>query len=257
MTGTRPSFEELNAYVDNELPAERAADVARAIARDPELARQVAALSRLRAVTAESVEAPVLELPAAPRRPARWLVAACLAGLLIAGAAGLGVMLPERPQSGDWLAAAWQLHDGWTLPEAGSADQALRQPAKFAATYVPDLSASKLALVHVAQRPGPDDGPALVVGYRGTRGCKVTLVIAAAGGPLEAPPGPVTRQAKLTHAWRSDAFAYVLMAEGMDPKRFRLIAESVERASIKRLPFDEETRSALLENRRASKPCLA
>ncbi|MEM7224783.1 MAG: hypothetical protein AAF495_17525 [Pseudomonadota bacterium] len=256
MTDGRPTFEELNAYVDKELPPERAAQVARAIAGDPRLAQQVAALSQLRAAVAESVEIPEIALPAPAPRPARWLIAACVATLLLAASA-LFVHLMDRPQTGDWLAAAWQLHDGWSLPKDDPSGTAQVHAAAFAATYVPDLSASKLSLVYATRAPYLGDDPALVVGYRGTRGCKVTLVIAAAQSGSEHAPRLIEEPARRAYAWRAGAFDYLLLAEAMDPKRFLLIAKSVERASIERLPFDEETRSALLENRRASKPCLA
>lgn len=57
MTNRRISFETLNAYADGESDAAAAEDVARAIAGDPALAHEVAALSRLRSAVAESIEA--------------------------------------------------------------------------------------------------------------------------------------------------------------------------------------------------------
>ncbi|MBT3305927.1 MAG: hypothetical protein HN377_05525, partial [Alphaproteobacteria bacterium] len=57
------TFEILNAYVDGELDSASTAEVARAVAEDGELARQVAAISRLRSVLADSLEAPAQSLP--------------------------------------------------------------------------------------------------------------------------------------------------------------------------------------------------
>ena len=65
-----PGIEEerLVAYVDGELDAAATAEVAKAVAEDPALAREVAALSRLRSRVAESVEAPPISVPAPPSR---------------------------------------------------------------------------------------------------------------------------------------------------------------------------------------------
>ena len=53
------TFEVLNAYVDGELDASAMADVAHAVSEDSDLARQVAAISRLHSVLAESLDAPI------------------------------------------------------------------------------------------------------------------------------------------------------------------------------------------------------
>ncbi|MBL4691442.1 MAG: hypothetical protein JKY68_08310 [Rhodospirillales bacterium] len=67
------TFEVLNAYVDGELDASAMADVAHAVSEDSDLARQVAAISRLHSVLAESLDAPPQSMPrtepdAPPRR---------------------------------------------------------------------------------------------------------------------------------------------------------------------------------------------
>ena len=71
MKEPRVSFEMLNAYVDGELDAETAADVAAAVAGDPVLAREVSALSRLRSTVANSIDVPPLAIPAGPALSAR------------------------------------------------------------------------------------------------------------------------------------------------------------------------------------------
>lgn len=76
------SLDRLNAYVDDELSAEEAAEVAAAIACDPRLAERVATLSRLRAVARRlppEMAPPAFMLP--PRRRSRAVlpVAAALA----------------------------------------------------------------------------------------------------------------------------------------------------------------------------------
>jgi hypothetical protein len=60
----RPDSTELNAYVDGELPPDQAARVAQAIADDRELAKEVAALLRLKTATMAAFDR---EPPALPQ----------------------------------------------------------------------------------------------------------------------------------------------------------------------------------------------
>ena len=57
------------------------------------------------------------------------------------------------------------------------------------------------------------------------------------------------------YIWRAGSLGYVFMAEGMDPRRFELIAASVHRTSIERAQFDKATRTALRQSRAESRPC--
>ena len=266
MTQARPSFEELNAYVDNELPADRAADVAQAIARYPDVAEQVATLSRLRSVLGKCCEVPELTVPRAgkPRlnRP-RWLVAACL-GFLFVCAALLGYPFVEQRAGPTWLTAAWHLHDDWTPPPRGFAErpdkwlvQATGQGAEFAAVYVPDLSATKLSVVFVDTDADVSGEPAVVIGYTGTRGCKLTLIASNGLGESSVEPRLYSKGKRSAYGWRVGTMGHLLVADGMDSTRLDLIVQSIYRSSIERLPFDEKERTALLENRQKSKPCLA
>lgn len=253
-----PSFEQLNAYVDSELPPRQAADVARAVAGDPTLAEQVALLARLRSTLAESIEVPELKLP--PPKPPwhrrhRRIAAACVAAILLL-AAGLALpQLSDPRQADDWLQAAWALHQGW--PAAGGSAPAAVPASSLEGVYVPDLSATRLTVASVARRPFAGDREATVVGYSGTRGCKLTLVIARIGRPLEDAFRRHEQGGRVAYSWRAGALGFVLLAEAMDGARFDLIARSVYRASIERLPFDDTTRMALVKSRRASRPCHA
>jgi hypothetical protein len=59
------------------------------------------------------------------------------------------------------------------------------------------------------------------------------------------------------YGWRAGPLGYVIMSDGMDSGRFRLLAESVRQTSRQHVPFDKETRMALRESRDKSAPCLA
>lgn len=264
MSGTVPSLEELNAYVDNELSQEQAADVALAIARDPETARKVALLARLRSVVPGAIDTPELSLPAPKSRWPKYaamLAAACVA-FIIAGAGILFYLSVDRTDGGDWLNAAWQLHDAWDGPSPDVAAtpspiRVARQGADLIDAYVPDLSAAKLSVVHVETQRTLGGARAVVIGYAGTRGCKLTLVAAMAPGPLVDEPRFFAQGGRTAYGWRVGKLGYLLVAEGMARERLDLITDIVRRASLRRLPLDEVTRTALMENRRDSKPCLA
>lgn len=260
MTRSEITFEMLNAYVDGELDAAAAAEVARAVADQPMLARQVAALSRLRSAVAESVEAPDLTLPAQPPAHGRGTaIAASIAfALFVAGSALMTTV--DRPVSWDWLAPALRLHHGWSVDGITAQARAALFVASYAkaipGAYVPDLSAARLSVVHVSLE-GTGRERTLLVGYRGTRDCKVSLMIFPTAAGLSEDLAHRAEGPRESYAWRSADTGYVIVSEGMDPDRFRLIAESVRQSSFEHLPVKAETRTALRRSRDTSAPCAA
>ncbi len=167
------SFATLNAYVDGELDATAAAEVARAVAEDAALARQVAALSRLRSAVAEGIEAPPLAVPARPASGGRRIAYAAGIGIALFVAGSVLVSRLDRDPGSEWLQRAWQMHRSWSIEEP-AAQPAGRIAAGFAqavtGVHVPDLSAARLSIVHATVVPLPENQRALLVGYRGTRG---------------------------------------------------------------------------------------
>ncbi len=274
MTSHAAPWETLIAYVDGELSAGAAAEVARALARDPALASQVAILTRLKAATQEMAQnlgepdgvTGEIALPAPPkgrwRRPA---LAASLGLLLAIGlAAALLPNLNERPPS--WVIQARTAHEAWATPHDpaplkvdGVVLVALGQAGagSYLQAYLPDLKSARLTLTHLESVALANGGAALHAGYRGTRGCKITLLVLPSG---EALPRELTRHddgALRAFAWRAGPLGYILLAEGMDEARLELIAETVHRATLKNRPVDAETRTALRQSRERSQPCLA
>jgi anti-sigma factor RsiW len=276
MTQRQPSWETLNAYVDGELPASEAAEVARALAQDRALADQVASLTRLKAATQDTVGslggAVEITLPA-PEDRRRWPLAVA-ASLVLAVAIGLaaasfGSWQGAQPPA--WVVQARALHDSWVLaqdPEprdVGSVvvvAQAKGAASGFLKAYLPDLSSARLTLTYLEtvtlfQGGNLGKGAALHAGYRGTRGCKVSLLVLPSGAAL---PRRLTRRddaALRAFAWRAGPLGYLLVAEGMDEERLALIAETVHLATLENSPFDTETRTALRESREHSQPCQA
>ena len=123
--------------------------------------------------------------------------------------------------------------------------------------HVPDLSAAKLRVAHIGELKTPDGMPALVVGYLGTRGCRVTLLVDPAPTGLGEKAIKFRVDQLYGMVWRAGNLRHVILAEGMAQGRFRLIAETVRRSSLERLPVDEPTRTALAHSRAVSPPCAA
>ena len=63
--------------------------------------------------------------------------------------------------------------------------------------------------------------------------------------------------AELAYGWRSGGLGYLILAQGMEAKRFSLIARSVHRAARKHAPIGPRMRTALAKSRAESQPCLS
>ena len=261
MSDRRITFEMLNTYVDGELDAAATAEVARAVAENPALAREVAALSRLRSAVAESVEAPPISVPAPPSTTSRrTAIAAGIAfALFIVGS--VLVFNLDRNVGADWLARAWQMHRGWSIEDVTAQPRSPSLLVRYAeavpGAYVPDLSASRLSLVHATVAPFAGQRRALLAGYRGTRGCKISLLVFRTLDTLGEALSPFRDGTNEAYGWRAGPLAYIIMSDGMDSRRFRLLAESVRQTSRQHVPFDKETRLALRQSRDKSAPCMA
>jgi hypothetical protein len=123
--------------------------------------------------------------------------------------------------------------------------------------YVPDLSASRLSLVHVTASSFMGKRRVLLAGYRGTRGCKISLLVFRSLGALGEVLSPFREGKNEAYGWRAGPLGYVIISDGMDSGRFRLLAEGVRHTSRQHIPFDEETRIALRDSRDRSAPCTA
>jgi hypothetical protein len=257
-------LETLNAYVDGELEPADAAVVMDAVAANPAIARELSALMRAKAALAESVEAPEIALPRGPAaRPVA--VRAALAAALVLGVALTAVLRVAAPGiSGpldiDWTVAA---HNAWS-----STGQPAMRPVTGAGlttvssrvtgqAYIPDLTSARLYIAHVGRQTGGKSGGALIVGYRGTRGCTVTLAVSQRLTGLSEEIRPVEASHIRGYAWRAGKFGYYVLAEGMSAARLKGIAYGIHEASLRHLPLTTETQSALARSRAQSPPCHA
>ena len=187
-----PGWEALNAYVDGELPVHASARIARAVASDLETANRVAALTQLKAAVGDALAgAPEIALPppARPRRRRRLLAAAATVAVMLSAAAAslLGVLAPTGERAA-WLARGAAVHRDWDGTAAAAAASAragvyLEAVARLGpAAFVPDLRAARLRVARIAYlAPAAEGAGGLHVGYVGTRGCRISLWITAAG----------------------------------------------------------------------------
>ncbi len=266
MKNKKIGFEILNAYVDSELEAATAANVALAIAENPHLAQQVAVLTKLRSAVIGSVESPNIHLQPASvfwNRPRMAMLAASIALLIfITGSVLLSSSFysPAPPQ---WFAVAANSLKNWpnksdeNIPSMGLFEPVVLPNASLVRVYIPDLSAAKLFINHVKQKADPSAGGLVVIGYRGTRGCRVALVVFDDGGSFPAEMALARDGNRRAYAWRAGRLGYAIIADGMDVSRFRLIVKTVFEATLHHQEVDAETRVALGESRKSSVPCLA
>ena len=138
------------------------------------------------------------------------------------------------------------------------------------AAFVPDLRAAGLTLSHLGAGPPADGRESLHLGYRGARGCRLSLFLLSGGlglkealqdlGPLESGVGDggagahqsVAHQAV---AWQVNGLSVLLLAEGMDPSRFAEVSWRIYEASFQRKAFDAEVRQALRKSHQDSARC--
>lgn len=265
MSSTQRDWQRLNAYVDGELDPGTRAEVAAEVADRPDLATQVATLTRLKAAVDETIE-PIgwsdVESRRARRPRASWrLIAAATAALVVV----LSIAAVTIPWRGDtppaWLAVPIAEHDAWVasgeshFADSGAGAALVGFATLGAGVELPDLSAGKLTIVgarFVAAAGGRP--PALHVAYGGTRGCRVTLWITLASADLG---GTLTRYAAdpyRVYSWRVGDLAYALVSS-VDPTRFDVIARAAHKVTLERATPDAETVTALQRSRAESPPC--
>ena len=260
MNDGQTTFELLNAYVDSELDKATTTEIARAVADDPRLARQVASLSRLRSALADGVDVPPLTVtPPAPAGSPKTAIAASIAFLMFVAGSVL-VSTFDRSLRADILQHAWQLHNGWSIDQKATQTRTGIVRAGYAKTfskvYIPDLSAARLSLVHVVVKPFSGSRKALLAGFRGTRGCKISLTVFPAPLSIGEELSTIRDGSNEGYIWRTGSVGYILMSDGMDSARFKMLAKSVHQTSLQHLPFDQQTRMALRKSRDNSAPCL-
>lgn len=278
MTRSLPSWEEINAYVDDELSPVEKARVAAAIALHPELAEQVAVLSSIKAELQGEFTSEALRQEALPsgqgdtkasgikdgRRSnvRRWALAA--ASLLIALTCVLALGWKQEDPMAELFASAAERHAALSRAPGGDLGGA-RSLVRFdrGVAVIPDLEAGRLTLNALADFVTPSGAIGMAAHYRGTRGCKLTLFLMPGMEPPTAdqlPERPLQRVSKaeiLSYSWRLGPVGYLLMAEGMSETRMGVIAEKLYEASKSFRMLDDAAKEQLADSRKRSAPCHA
>lgn len=264
---SRPTEQDLNAYIDGELSPEDGARVARAVAQDKAIAAKVASLTRVKsALSTVGDNLPRSVMLPPPHRAMRWLGAAAALGLLAAVGIVLTVSLALLGREDDgWYRRALAHHAEWVHDVAQRNAQEVDANLFLASierfghpVLTPDLTSAGLRLTYLRYvAPTESFSGALHFGYTGRHGCKLTLWASAS------PPGLGTAliESRFDDArgfrWRSGETAYALFATGMAENRLTAIASKVHQATLKQRGFDEQTRVALKKASAGAPPCAA
>lgn len=264
---SRFNSETLGAYVDGELSKYERAEVASAIAIDPDLAQQVATLSSLKAALGSTrcgLDEPFeidLELPV-KEKPRLFLVAA-IAGVFVLGALiATLIMNSDSLLPNQGLRLAEEVHKNWLEQAKKSGTSELHQSSFVNLdnlqidAYVPDLSRVNLAFSGV-RNISSANSKGMHIGYQGPKGCMVSLVVLNNAAGLSPELAYFERDGHLLYGWQVKQTVFYLLAYKMDPARLGEVARVVNRLTRERLPLDPESIIALKQARSESKPCLA
>jgi len=253
MTGQKPDFATLNAYVDGELEPPVAARVARAAAEDAGVAAELAKLHAVKATLTDAFDTSTVITVYPPRSALghlpRIAMAACLAIAIVA--AGLWFGMPRfayQRASADVFAAALIRHDKWLT-------QPVRmEPIPVAAGFLmPDLTLSGLRMESVDRNVKLDGVPATRIGYVGHKGCHLSLFVVKADKAIDT---RAVGDNDLLHAdsWVINGTSYLAIARRMDPVRFATVSHALRLATENGVRLDARIRTALAK---AHQPCVS
>ncbi|MGI9522327.1 MAG: anti-sigma factor family protein [Hyphomicrobiaceae bacterium] len=258
-----PSDNELNAYVDGELDAVTRAQIAHAIAADPQIAQKVARLTALKATLPDAMPAlPEISLnarlaPANHNGPFGRSMA-LIASILVAIAIGSWTVYQSWRTPApvvSWRMAADEQHRIWTQ-KSKSHTMGTLQPAAVSAdgAPIPDLSSAQLTL-NAFDRIKLGSFEAFRLGYSGTRGCRLSLFLLNDDAPSPQ-SGFAWSRGTESAEWHAGERRYVLLSIGMDVARFKHLAEKLEAFTRKPNRFDAETRQQFARAKKAARPCI-
>ncbi len=259
------TWETVNSYVDGELSATQAAEVAKAVAINPRLADRVAMLSSLKAVIAHSTDGLRRDIKFDGTKPARsWaLWAAGLAAVLVLGTLFSVLVMRSSfvyPVSGVRIAGL--VHTEWltsqTVPRGTQHPEFLQTALDgiYVDAYVPDLSKVDLTFSGI-RRLSASDIEGLHVGYAGPRGCMVSLVVIRNHIQLSSRLSLFQDNGQSVYGWRVGTTGFYLLAHKMDPQRLATVANVVHGLTRSRLPLDSQAVIVLNDARASSQPCVA
>jgi hypothetical protein len=233
------TWDNLDAYVDGELPPAEAEALRQKAALDPNLRARIATLSRLKAST-RLLGFATGKVSVQRRSNKRWpagLAAAAMLALLIA----IPALLPRSPEQ--------EAYDGWSNTTHGMAQSVSLNEASVPGGVIPDLTSAHLDLAYVSQNAGRRS---VFLGYEGQHGCRLGLLIES----VQSEHGLFGRgpeNAFQARRWTAGRTTYRLLARGMDPTRFEIVGQAVELLTRERDP--DRLRVALGQSPASERPC--
>jgi len=236
MGGTPPGDEDLHAFIDGELDAARAAEIAARLESDAPLAARVAAFNADKAMIAQAyggldarpLPAEWLEMigkrrrpkPVRPQRRLATGFAALAASLLLVVVGWLAYRNMVVPQDDPIVAEALSARREAMVPELTLTADALPETAarnqlltKTLATTLkaPDLGRMGYRLVSVQVYPGGAEGKAVELSYRDAAGRLFTLYLRRPSGP---PRVDLTAKGGMRICiWQDDVVGTVMLGE--------------------------------------------
>ncbi|KAB2919257.1 MAG: hypothetical protein F9K29_06475 [Hyphomicrobiaceae bacterium] len=254
----KPNATELNAYVDGELSPPHATHVAEAIARDRELAREVAALARLKAATVAAFSAEAPPLPDAVsssrgRRRLWWAAGAAAVGVIATiSATVLLARAPEQTDAGRVLAVV----DGWAMepaPESTSRPNSAAARMRGAG-LIRLLQGLSILELHIVKTEGVADG--VTFDLLGPSGCRLALWAGPISHDFASAPALGSRiRSETAVIWQTDATQYLIISRNAPPQKFLAMAAALKRATEGTLPPDDSMRAVVAAARRQYAPC--
>lgn len=118
-----------------------------------------------------------------------------------------------------------------------------------------DKAADDLTLSHVMPASVAEQGRSILLGFRGPRGCQVSLWIGEALPDFAAVPVRQQIDGLSAYVWRVEHKGYALMTRDMDAQRFVTLASAVARITRERFQVDDLTRMALQQSADPALPC--
>ncbi|WP_332685188.1 hypothetical protein [Bosea sp. (in: a-proteobacteria)] len=245
-------WERLSAFADGELAVAEQREVATLLSASPQASETLRGIVRLK----EQLRAlPAADAPPPPRiaiEPTRRLrprslvaVTAAAALLLVAGVALLAVRPIGSPQPDPFLAASLAAHER----------HADAVPTEGVIPVAADPIASELA--RLGLRPAWRSvaaGGEEHAGFTGTRGCRLSLHVTTRTQP-ERPAGAGDPPHALAR-WNAAGKSYLLIATGMPPARFAIMAGFLRDLTSRPGPGIEPLRTALRQDWSTAPSCV-
>ncbi|WP_299373820.1 hypothetical protein [uncultured Kiloniella sp.] len=265
--GESPDWETLNAFIDGELSPSQEVWVKTCAGTDPKVASEISRLRVLKNALAGSVLKDQDESRSGEKKVIGYRKIAGGFSVLAAVIALFMIVSPvgyfSSPDFDRW---ALDLHT--ELSDQSFVVSELEYKPLIAAAVsgslqAPNLTGSKLYLVDLSiDTFGRDD--AIVMHYRGLRGCRVSLLVTPVqndpkkdSGENHVPFSDLSQAKNLiSDFWTGERFRFALLATGMEQKRFDSIATYLKLQGERNLPSSDEAQYAMVQAYAQSNPCV-